>query len=159
MAADMDRAHSIRHATVEDVELLFEIRNNVKENYLTREELAERGITADSVVKMLTSGSLAWIAEVGGDPAGFCMADGPRCRIWAMFIRPEFEGLGIGRVLMRVAEEWLFEKGTDTIWVTTGMEADNRAHGFYESLGWQRVGLTDDGQMRYEKQGRMGTRA
>jgi GNAT superfamily N-acetyltransferase len=133
------------------VELLFEIRNSVKENYLTREELAERGITADSVVKMLTSGSLAWIAEVGGEAAGFCMADGPRGRIRAMFVLPVFEGRGIGRKLMAAAGQWLFEQGHETIWVTTGREAGNRAHGFYESLGWHRVGLTEDGQMRYEK--------
>ena len=54
----------IRVAQQEDIETLFEIRTSVKENYQSREEIAELGITPDAVANMLQTDCCAWLAEI-----------------------------------------------------------------------------------------------
>lgn len=43
----------IREACSKDVEMLFEIRTSVSQNYMSREELAAVGITPEMVTEML----------------------------------------------------------------------------------------------------------
>ncbi|MDL2267368.1 hypothetical protein LJC46_05200, partial [Desulfovibrio sp. OttesenSCG-928-G15] len=65
----------IRDATPYDVAGMFELRCSVKENHLSREELAERDITPENVRLMLASGEyIALVAIVDGMIAGFTMA-------------------------------------------------------------------------------------
>ena len=45
---------NIRLALLEDIDTLFEIRTSVIENHQSREEIAELGITPESVAEMLT---------------------------------------------------------------------------------------------------------
>lgn len=141
----------IRVAREADVETLFAIRTSVRENHQSREELAGIGVTAARVAEMLRTSSRAWIAEVEGEPVAFSMADAEERTVFAMFVRPGYEGRGLGRELMRHAEEWLFERGVEEIWLTTGSDPGIRANGFYRRLGWVDDGLTDDGQIRYLK--------
>lgn len=68
-----------------------------------------------------------------------------------MFVRPGYEGRGLGRVLMREAETWLFGRGWDEIWLLTGSDPKLRANGFYQHLGWRDAGLQEDGQIKYVK--------
>ena len=70
--------------------------------------------------------------------------------IWALFLLPEWEGRGLGRVLLEQAVEWLWREGCERIWLTT--EAGSRAEGFYARLGWAPVGVTDKGEVRFELQ-------
>ncbi|MDJ0583256.1 hypothetical protein [Crocosphaera sp.] len=55
---------NIRLVQTEDIETLFEIRTSVKENYQSRQEIAQLGITPASVAKMLQKDCCAWIAEI-----------------------------------------------------------------------------------------------
>jgi GNAT superfamily N-acetyltransferase len=141
----------IRDALPADVETLFEIRTSVRENHQSREELATIGVTPESVAEMLSSDSHAWVAEVDGAPAAFSMARAAERTVFAMFVRPEFEGRGLGRALMERAEDWLFRTGAEEIWLTTGSDPSIRANGFYRRLGWLQAGTTEDGQLRYIK--------
>lgn len=141
----------IRPATTEDVELLFDIRTSVVENHQSRLELASIGVTPASVATMLNRTCRAWIAIVDGTPAAFSMADASRATIFAMFVRPGYEGMGLGRRLMHDAASWLFGRGIDEIWLTTGDDPDLRAHGFYRHLGWSLAGAAEDNQLKYIK--------
>lgn len=141
----------IRIATSSDIDDLFDIRTSVRENYQSREELAALGVTPASIATMLASSSRAWIAEVDTRPAAFAMADAEQATVFAMFVRPEYEGRGLGRLLMREAENWLFSQGLPEIWLLTGSDARLRAHGFYQRLGWSPVGVHPDGQIKYVK--------
>ena len=125
----------IRPATAEDVETLFEIRTSVRENHQSREELARIGVTSESVQEMLASNSRAWVAEVDDYPAAFLMANAEEATVFAMFVRPAYEGRGLGRALMERAESWLFDQGASEIWLTTGSDPRIRANGFYRRLG------------------------
>ncbi|HEX2223261.1 MAG TPA: GNAT family N-acetyltransferase [Thermoanaerobaculia bacterium] len=142
---------TIRPATFDDVEALFEVRTSVKENHQSRAELATIGVTPESIAGMLASSSRAWLAEEDGLPVAFAMADAGQATVFAMFVRPAYEGRGLGRALMREAENWLFSEGCPEIWLLTGSEPSLRAHGFYAHLGWHRAGL-EDGQIKYLKQ-------
>jgi hypothetical protein len=64
----------IRSAQQDDIKTLFEIRTSVVENYQSREEIAELGITPESIAAMLETDCCAWIAEVGDRSIGFPIA-------------------------------------------------------------------------------------
>ena len=126
----------IRVAQSADVEMMFDIRTSVIENYQSREEIAELGITPESVAEMLATDCRGWIAELEEQPIGFTIANGTEANILGMFVRPGFEGKGAGRSLMQAAETWLWSKGFDEIWLLTGNDPSLRAYGFYQHLGW-----------------------
>lgn len=142
---------TVRIATEADVLALFDIRTSVRENHMTLEELAAVGVTHESIPEMLRTTSRAWVAEVDGADAAFAMADAELGTVFAMFVRPGYEGHGLGRRLMDEAEGWLFEQGWDEIWLLTGSDPKIRANGFYRHLGWTDVGVQPDGQIKYVK--------
>ena len=135
----------IRVAQQEDIETLFEIRTSVKENYQSREEIAELGITPDSVSKMLQTDCCAWLAEIDDQVIGFSIANKTEKTIFGAFVRPSFEGRGVGRKLMEAAESWLFSNNITDIWLLTGDDPNLRAYGFYLHLGWTPIGQESDG--------------
>lgn len=140
----------IREAACEDIPALFDIRLSVVENAMTLRELEAAGVTPVSVDAALQSDSRAWLAEVDGEPVGFCMANLDDGCLFALFIRPGFEGRGLGRELIAKAESLLFKRH-ETIWLTTGSNPDLRAHAFYQQHDWEAGGFADDGQVRYVK--------
>jgi GNAT superfamily N-acetyltransferase len=141
----------IRVATEADVESLFDIRTSVRENHQSREDLARIGITPKSVAQMLSSSSRAWIASDGGHDIAFSMANALEATVFGMFVRPAFEGRGLGRILMKEAEVWLFSQGCTKIWLVTDANRRVRANGFYRHLGWEDAGIQDDGQVLFTK--------
>lgn len=141
----------IRIATEADVETLFDIRTSVRENHQSREELAEIGVTPESVAESLRTTSRGWIAEVDGEAAAFAIADASEATVFAMFARPEHEGKGLGRALMREAERWLFDQGRGEIWLLTDASPAVRANGFYRHLGWEGAGVQPDRQVKFVK--------
>ncbi|MGD1910044.1 MAG: GNAT family N-acetyltransferase [Rivularia sp. (in: cyanobacteria)] len=141
---------NIRQAQLTDIETLFEIRTSVIENYQSREEIAELGITPESVAQMLQTDCVAWIAEIDGKPIAFAIANATEKTILGVFVLPSFEKRGAGRGLMEKAENWLFSQGIAEIWLLTGNDSKLRAYGFYLHLGWTPVGVVSDGEMEGE---------
>ena len=141
----------VRIAETGDIEALFSIRTSVIQNHLSREELAAMGITPDSLRELIVSEPCAWIAETDGTPAGFSIPDLAEGSVFAMLVRPEFEGRGLGRLLMQCAEESLFRRH-GVIWLVTSAADEVRANGFYRKLGWRPAGPLEGGDWRYEKQ-------
>lgn len=140
----------IRIAQPQDVETLFEIRTSVTENYQSREEIAELGITPESVTKMLETDCCAWVAEIDDQAIGFSIASATEKTIVGMFVRPTFEGRGAGRTLMQVTETWFWAKEIEEIWLVTGNNPNFRAYGFYLHLNWIPVGVESDGDFKGE---------
>ncbi|KAI9134063.1 GNAT family N-acetyltransferase [Acaryochloris sp. CCMEE 5410] len=141
---------NIRIAQLDDVETLFEIRTSVAENYQSREEIAELGITPESVTKMLEADCCAWIAEVDDQAIGFSIASATEKTIFGLFVLPAFEGQGVGRALMQVTETWFWSKEIDEIWLVTGNNPSFRAYGFYLHLNWIPVGVESNGDFKGE---------
>lgn len=139
---------TIRPATDADVDTLFRIRTDVRENNMTLEALAAVGVTPQSVAEMLRTDARAWLADWEGQPAAFAMADAARGTVFALFVRRGYEERGLGRALLAEAAEWLFARGWDEIWLTTGADAPG-ANAFYHRAGWREDGIADNGEIRY----------
>ncbi|MGF1459247.1 MAG: GNAT family N-acetyltransferase [Leptolyngbyaceae cyanobacterium] len=146
----------IRTAQPVDIETLFDIRTSVRENYQSREEIAALGITQQSIADMLAIDCCAWIADINNCSVGFAIANRSDAAVFGLFVRPEYEGRGIGRVLLHIAEDWLFARGHTEIWLVTGNEPMLRAYGFYLHMGWQPAGVVAAGdyagEMKFIKQ-------
>ena len=141
---------NIREAQIEDIETIFEIRTSVTENHQSREEIAELGITPETVNQMLQTDCCAWIADIDSKSIGFSIANATEKTIFGVFVLPSFEGRGAGKALVQKAEEWLFSQNIEEIWLLTGNDPNLRAYGFYLHLGWKPAGVIKDGEMEGE---------
>jgi GNAT superfamily N-acetyltransferase len=115
------------------------------ENHQSREEIAQLGITPESVAKMLATDGCAWVAEIDDRPIGFSLANATEKTIFGLFVLPAFEGRGAGRALIQAAENWLRSQGIEEIWLVTGNNPNFRAYGFYLHLNWIPVGVESNG--------------
>jgi GNAT superfamily N-acetyltransferase len=140
-----------RLAALEDVPSLFDVRTSVRENHMPIEELASVNITPETIAAMLTGEGRGWVAEDVGKVVAFAMANATDATIFALFVRPEYEGIGVGRLLMNEAEQWLSTRGCGEIWLRTDRNPEVRANGFYQRLGWTNEGVQEDGQNQYTK--------
>lgn len=140
----------IRTAAVDDLDTLITIRTSVVQNHLSVEQMADLGITPQVLTDTLRAARCAWVAEVDGQAAGFSMVDLEAGEVFAMFVLPTYENLGLGRQLMAVAEAALFEYH-DRVYLITDGRDEIRANGFYQHLGWRQAGNADGNDVRYEK--------
>ena len=142
----------IRAAIPADAELLFEIRCAVRENLMTREQLAAKDITPVTVAQMIASGDfVTFIAEQNELATGFSMAQISQGYVFGLFVLPGCEGQGFGGALLDAVETALRDRGICELWLTTGADPATRANGFYVRRGWRADGLAPDGQLRYKK--------
>src|SRR5687768_6888103 len=142
----------MRLATPADIPALLAVRTSVIENHCNLEQLAERGVTRESLAGMLADDDMrTWAIEEGGEIVAFTMVDARTGTVYALFVTPDAEGRGHGRALLEAGEAFLYSAGWETIWLQTGREPHNRAHGFYRAAGWELVGPADHGDVRYEK--------
>ena len=137
-------ATTIREATRDDLDDLQRVRALVRENRLSFRIPDERVLAA------IETRGRGWVAEHDGEMVGFSMADLEDGSIWALFLLPEWEGRGLGRALLDRAVAWLEGQGCARVWLSTG--PGTRAEGFYARLGWERVGMTEGGEVRFERQ-------
>ncbi|MEM1427696.1 MAG: GNAT family N-acetyltransferase [Cyanobacteria bacterium P01_H01_bin.130] len=141
---------TVESTDVDAIESMFDIRCSVKENYQSREEIAELGITPESIAQMLATDCRAWLAQLNGQSIGLAIANATEATILGLFVLPEFEGQGAGRALMHAAENWLWSTGLDEIWLLTGNDPTLRAYGFYQHLGWRLTEVVTEGDFTGE---------
>jgi GNAT superfamily N-acetyltransferase len=65
-----------------------------------------------------------------------------------LFVHPDFESKGIGRLLHDTMLKWYFKNSIDTIWL--GTEPDTRAANFYTKAGWKEVGANGNNEIKFE---------
>ena len=130
-----------RPATLADLDQLYDIRFSVLEN----QEPDPTAIPAPRVTAVLVEGG-SFVCECEGRPVGFTMASasGREPNLFALFVRPGFEGRGIGRRLLAMAEGWLKAAGVREARLST--EPDTRADRFYAEAGWERGSVGPDGE-------------
>jgi GNAT superfamily N-acetyltransferase len=133
----------LRQATRDDIPAMHRVRLAVRENRLTSSAIRE----AHYLPAIEVTGR-GWVVEVDGAIVAFAIGNAQTGNIWALFVDPDHERRGYGRRLHDVMVEWLFSRGLETLWLTTG--PNTRAQGFYEAAGWQRTGMVTGGDVRYE---------
>ena len=121
----------LRRARLDDLGEIYDVRQSAAENrlYESLEVFLEsaRPIVADR---------LCWVCEAkNGRIVGFGAVDATSGAIDVLYVRPEMEGRGIGKGLLRKCCDDLLLRGHRMVWLTTG--AGTRAEGFYRRLGWR----------------------
>ena len=75
----------IREIEKSDIRDILDIRVSTKENHFSMTDLAEVGVTPESVAEWLDGSVKGWICEISGQPVGFVIADRkPLERSWVL---------------------------------------------------------------------------
>ena len=138
-------ALELRTATPDDVAAMHGVRMAVRENRLAD----PASIGKDAFLPFLASAG-AWVVEVEGEIVGFAALDAANANVWALFVDPAAEGLGIGRALHERMMQWAIEQGLRRLWLTT--DPGTRAAQFYQQLGWSEIERTEAGEIRFERE-------
>lgn len=140
----------LREAVFSDVSDMQRIRHSVRENRLVSTSISDLQVR-ESIEKT----GRGWVIEADGEIVAFAIGNAETGNVWALFVHPNHEHRGYGRLLHDTMVEWLFSRGHERLWLTT--EPATRAQRFYEAAGWERVGLTDRGELRFEAAQRTAT--
>ena len=140
----MQNKLSYREAKIEDVPQIQKVRNLVKENTLSNPAL----VTDADCVAYITKRGKGWVCENEADIVGFAIADLQDNNIWALFILPNFEKIGIGQRLHKLMLDWYFLQTTTSVWLAT--EIATRAVNFYSKAGWVAVGTYGVNEIKFE---------
>lgn len=135
--------HVLRQAVASDVTGIQRVRQSVREN-----RLVSTVISDEQVRKAIELTGRGWVIELEGEVVGFAVGNATNGNIWALFVDPDHERRGYGRLLHDTAVSWLWSKGLERLWLTT--EPGTRAQKFYEAAGWRLAGQTERGEARYE---------
>jgi GNAT superfamily N-acetyltransferase len=134
---------SLRRAVASDILDIQRVRRSVREN-----RLVSTVVRDDEVRDAIERTGRGWVVESDGDVVAFAIANATNGNIWALFVHPDHERRGHGRLLHDTAVDWLRSRGLRRLWLTT--EPGTRAQRFYECAGWQLTGPADHGELRYE---------
>ncbi len=133
-----------REAQTSDIKQIQIVRHSVKENVLSNPTL----VTDKDCEEYLTLRGKGWVCETDEQIVGFAIADLKDHNIWALFIRPEYEGVGIGKKLHEMMLDWYFSKTQENVWLGTAPKT--RAEKFYSKAGWKEVGKHGKGEIKFE---------
>ena len=133
-----------REATIKDIPQIQIVRNSVKENMLSDPALVPDHDVEDFIVKRGKS----WVCEIDNRIVGFSIVDMKDKNIWALFLHPDFEAKGIGKVLHQLMLDWYFTQTKETVWL--GTAPNSRAEKFYRMQGWREVGVYGKGEIKFE---------
>jgi len=133
-----------REAIVTDISQIQRVRHCVKENRLSDPSLVT---DADCENYLLNRGK-GWVCEINDRLVAFAIADVIGNNVWALFVDPEYEEIGIGRKLHDHMLDWYFSQTDATIWL--GTAPNTRAEKFYRKAGWMEVGQHGKGEIKFE---------
>lgn len=132
----------IRLARIDDLPAITRVRTSVRENHLSVEQMAERGITEATIAAAMRSGNIvAWISESLGNIAAFAMVEPATGKLFALFTDPSHAGYGHGEKLLMEAENHLRAAGCRNITLDTG--EGTSAVGFYARRGFIVTAMRD----------------
>jgi len=134
----------IRKAVKNDIPQIQFIRHSVKENVLSDPGL----VTDGDCLEYLENRGRGWVVEVQNEIVGFAIADLVASQIWALFVHPDFQGLGIGRKLHDTMLDWYFAQTDRKVWLSTAPKT--KAEIFYRNAGWKETGPYGSKEIRFE---------
>jgi GNAT superfamily N-acetyltransferase len=136
----------IREAEIGDIRQMHLIRLSVKQNVLIDPNI----ISLNDYYRMITEDGIGWVCEIDNEIAGFAILDHRHKSVWGLFVHPEQEKKGIGKMLMDQLIDWAKEHELGEIWLST--DRNTRAEKFYTEGGWTKTGLLPNGEAKFELQ-------
>ncbi len=133
-----------REATAEDISQIQVVRNAVKENRLSNPAL----VTDADCEEYITVRGKGWVCEIENTIVAFAIADFKEHNIWALFVHPDFDNRGIGKRLHNMMMNGYFSQTQEKVWLSTA--PGTRAETFYRMQGWNDVGMTKGGEVKFE---------
>ncbi|MGK5080293.1 N-acetyltransferase family protein [Janthinobacterium sp. HLX7-2] len=131
-------------ANADDTAAFIALRGKTRQNAISKERLAEVGITADSWAQMMRSGNLpGQICHSDGQLAGYCFGERTTGEIIVLALLPAFEGLGLGKTLLELVMAELRAQGHERLFLGCSSDPASRSYGFYRYLGWTATGEMD----------------
>lgn len=134
----------IREARVEDIQQIQVVRNSVKENTLSNPDL----VTDKDCEEFMTERGKGWVCEIDEKITGFSIVDLKENNIWALFVNPDFEKMGIGKKLHDMMLDWYFKQTKENVWL--GTSPNTRAEIFYRKSGWNEIGMHGKNEIKLE---------
>src|SRR6476469_6347400 len=102
-----------REALISDIPQIQLVRNSVKENVLSDPSV----VTNEDCEEYLLMRGKGWVCEDEERIVGFSIADLVGNNIWALFVLPEYEKRGIGRMLHSIMLKWYFNQTKENVWL------------------------------------------
>jgi len=143
----------IRPAQESDRDLLLELAERLQEGvapWRDPEDVrrAVVGWVRESLADLSDPDSAAFVAEQSGEGVGFvCVSERPHFTgevdtyIGELVVAKMAQGKGVGRALVRAAEDWGRARGRKRVVVDTGA-ANAPARQFYAALGYEEEDIT-----------------
>ncbi|MBW3163717.1 GNAT family N-acetyltransferase [Ferrimonas balearica] len=129
----------LRRAGLADIASLQAIRHRISEYP------AERDRPDTLYARYLSRQGRGWLGNDGQGDRGFVVVNLNDCSIWALYVDPDCQGKGLGRVLLQQGCRYLFWRGARRISLRT--LAHTSALGFYQHLGWHVEQQHEAGQL------------
>jgi ribosomal protein S18 acetylase RimI-like enzyme len=133
-------AIAVRPAVADDIPRLIAIRSAVRENRLSD----PRSITAPEYEPFIADGR-CWVAQDEAAILGFAALDASSSSVWALFVDPEAEGRGAGRLLLDTLVADARRRALPELHLTTAPAT--RAERLYRTAGWRVAGRQEDGTL------------
>lgn len=130
-----------RLALPDDIPACLVLRGMTRENASSAERLAAMGTTAESWANDVRSGLLTgfvWLEH--GSTIGFRFGGNANGEVVVLALLPAFEGRGVGKHLLSLVVQHLFDTGYTRLFLGTDADPAKRSHGFYRHLGWASTG-------------------
>lgn len=134
----------VREAGPEDISQIQVVRNSVQENQLSDPALVPDKDVEDYIGRR----GKGWVCEIDKTIVGFSIVSVIDHNVWALFIQPGYERMGIGRILHDEMMNWYFSQTGETIWLSTA--PGTRAESFYRRAGWLETGIYGKGEVKFE---------
>jgi GNAT superfamily N-acetyltransferase len=125
-----------RPAVESDLAMLYDVRFSVEENrcYDPQE------IPVSRVLPVLRERG-SFLCLDGNWAVGFSMASSELGELFGLFLRPGYQGQGIGRRLLTLAVDWMRGQGAAGMRLIT--DPGTRAERLYRAAGWQVTGRSE----------------
>ncbi len=120
------------------------IRLAVKENVLSN----PLAITENDYVEFITTKGKGWVCEHNEQILGFAIVDFKDHNVWALFVDPNHERMGIGNRLHAIMIDWYFSHYTEKLHL--GTAPYSKAEKLYIKAGWKEIGTEKNGDIRFE---------
>jgi len=126
---------TFREAQLTDIPQIQVVRNSVKENMLSNPAL----VPDEDVEDYLFNRGKGWVCEIDKTIVGFSIVSVSDKNVWALFVQPGYDKMGIGKKLHDLMMDWYFSQTNETIWL--GTAPGTRAEQFYRKAGWKDAGM------------------